>query len=206
MRNHTMTSPQRAKLLWKLCRQAIDRNVPGDFVECGVWKGGSAGIMATAAKNSTKKVHLYDSFEGLPEPLPIDGSEAIQYSYGASQGRLKTTGKCVGSLADVKNLMDCKLHISKSSIVYHVGWFQKTLTPWPTESISILRLDGDWYESTKICLENLYPALSRGGAVLMDDYFCWEGCRKACDEYREQHNITAKIVRIDLDSGYWIKA
>lgn len=200
-----MTSLPRAKTLWKICRKALYDKIPGDFVECGVWKGGSAGIMAMAARGSHKKIHLYDSFEGLPEPSALDGEAARDYSGGACQGRLRSVKKCVGLLPEVQDLLQRKLKIRAESLEYHAGWFQKTLKPWPPQSISVLRLDGDWYESTKICLENLYPSLANGGYVLLDDYLCWEGCRKATNEFRKTWNIKEEMYKIDSESVYWVK-
>ena len=91
---------------------------------------------------------------------------------------------------------------------FHVGWFQNTV---PADAagmgpIALLRLDGDWYDSTKICLENLYPLLSPGGVLIMGDYFAWEGCKKATDEYRQIHHIESAIHRIGLDAAFWVKA
>ena len=87
-------------------------------------------------------------------------------------------------------------------------WFQNTV---PIDAgklgpIALLRLDGDWYDSTKICLEHLYPLLSPGGIIIMDDYWTWEGCRKATDEYRDKFNINSLIQPIDGNAGFWIKA
>ena len=90
---------------------------------------------------------------------------------------------------------------------FHVGWFQNTV---PVDAgklgpIALLRLDGDWYDSTKVCLEHLYPLLSRGGIVIMDDYWAWEGCLKATDEYREKTTSILYPYKIDGDAGFWIK-
>lgn len=203
--NYTMTSAKRAKLLWKCCHETIKCKISGDFVECGVWKGGSAALMALAAKQTNKKIHLYDSFEGLPEPSEKDGPEAVDYSGGANAGRMKTVGKCVGTLIEVKKLMEEKLHIEPSRLVYHVGWFKDTLSMGPPNSIAVLRLDGDWYESTRLCLELLYPALSTGGFIIIDDYFCWRGCALAVDEFRDKHRIVEPVIRIDHDAAFWRK-
>jgi O-methyltransferase len=205
IRNHTMTSVRRAKQLWHCCLETIEKKIPGDFVECGVWKGGSSGLMALAAEQTNKKIHLYDSFEGLPEPSEKDGTDAADYSAGANTGHMKTIGKCVGTLTEVKKLMEEKLHIEPSRLVYHVGWFKDTLSKWPPNSIALLRLDGDWYESTRLCLEFLYPAISAGGFIIIDDYFCWRGCALAVDEFREKYKIVEPVVRIDHDSAFWRK-
>jgi hypothetical protein len=97
--------------------------------------------------------------------------------------------------------------IAENRVVIHSGWFQSTLPNLGSElhSIAVLRLDGDWYESTKICFDYLYDRVSPGGVILLDDYFCWEGCRKATDEFRVARGLKEPIIRIDSDSGYWIK-
>ncbi|HUB86539.1 MAG TPA: TylF/MycF/NovP-related O-methyltransferase, partial [Verrucomicrobiae bacterium] len=95
-KRYTMATPDRCRHLWDACKQVLGRNVPGSFVECGVWKGGSSAIMALALRNSgqNRALHLFDSFEGLPEPTEKDGKSAIAYSGGRNQGRLATINKC----------------------------------------------------------------------------------------------------------------
>jgi O-methyltransferase len=185
------------------------KNIPGTFVECGVWRGGSAGIMGLALKHShpNRSLHLFDSFEGLPEPGPEDGIQAIEYSDNRGSGKLLTISKCVANLDIVKDFLLKKLHLDQRHIHFHVGWFQETIPIQAKKigAIAVLRLDGDWYASTQGCLEYLYPLVSPGGAIILDDYYCWEGCKKATDEFRALHNITTPIVQIDKDCGYWIK-
>ena len=181
--------------------------VPGSLVECGVWRGGSSGIMGTAAREAGRFLHLFDSFEGLPEPGALDGDEAVQYSGGKASGELAPIGKCDATLDTVKGVLFERFGLDPQGVRFHVGWFQNTV---PRDAvnlgpIAVLRLDGDWYESTKVCLEHLYPALSARGVLILDDYYCWEGCRKAAEEYRAAHAITAPIQRIDRDAAYWIK-
>lgn len=187
----------------------VRQQVPGAFVECGVWRGGSAGVMGLALKSMSdnRQLHLFDSFEGLPEPGPDDGNAAKDYSGGRAEGRLSPISKCDATLEHVQTFLFQQLKLNPSRIQFHIGWFQQTV---PTTApalgpLAMLRLDGDWYESTRICLEHLYPKLSRGGVIILDDYYCWEGCKKATDEYRQAHSITAPIVRVDIDCCYWIK-
>ncbi len=115
--------------------------------------------------------------------------------------------KCEAGLDEVKATLLDKAGLNSSGVEFHVGWFQDTVPISTTKlkSIALLRLAGDWYASTQVCLEHLYPRLSPGGVLVLDDYFRWEGCRKATDEYRTHHKITTPSTRIDADRGYWIK-
>jgi O-methyltransferase len=208
-RNHTMTTFIRCKVLWDLCLEQLRRKVPGAFVECGVWRGGSAIVMGVAARkaNPVPPLHLFDSFEGLPEPDANDGVQAAKYSDGKAGGKLVSIAKCDASLEYVKSALFGHAGLSPADVVFHQGWFQNTL---PAEAksigpISVLRLDGDWYASTKICLEHLYPLLSRDGIVILDDYFLWEGCKKATEEYRQTFGISDPILPIDDECAYWRK-
>lgn len=212
IRHNTMTSHRRSSKLWDFSKMICNSNVPGDFVECGVWKGGSAGLMGLAmAKydaHKKRKLHLFDSFEGLPEPSEEDGVDAAIYSGGVSSGKLSSVHQCEAGLDEVQTFLFGKIGLPKSSIIFHQGWFQDTLPKLKEEpkEIALLRLDGDWYESTKVCFDHLYSRLSKGGIVLLDDYNCWEGCKKATDEYREANNIKDPIVTIDNEAVYWIKS
>jgi hypothetical protein len=208
-KRYTMTTPVRCRRLWDSCKQVLDANVPGGFVECGVWKGGSSAIMALAIKNSGQErhLHLFDSFEGLPEPTEKDGEDAAVYSGGRNQGKLTTVNQCQAGLDEVRHLILDKIKVPEKLAHFHIGWFQNTV---PIDAgklgpIALLRLDGDWYDSTKVCLENLYPLVTPGGIIIMDDYFAWEGCKKATDEYLNQQGINCSIERIDLDAGFWVK-
>ena len=205
-----MTSPERCSSLWNVCQNTIKQNVPGALVECGVWRGGSALIMGLVARrhNPVRPLHLFDSFEGLPEPSAGDGARADEYSGGKTGGKLVSIAKCDATLEHVRTALFEEARLSPSNVFFHKGWFQDIL---PVEAkkignIAVLRLDGDWYESTKICLEYLYPLLSQNGVLILDDYFFWEGCRKAVDEYRSQHAISDRIVRVDKESCLWVKS
>jgi len=163
--------------------------------------------LAVESTGNHRQIHLFDSFEGLPEPGPSDGVAAKEYSGGRGDGRLSPISRCDATLEQVQTFLFNRLRLNSARIQFHVGWFQQTIPAIANQlgPIAMLRLDGDWYESTQVCLQHLYPKLSSGGVLILDDYFCWEGCRKATDEYREAHGIVAPIVRVDLDCGYWIK-
>lgn len=209
VRKYTMTSPVRCRRLWDSCKQIMDQNIPGCFVECGVWKGGSSGIMALAIKDAAQQrhLHLFDSFEGLPEPTEKDGEQAAAYSGGKNQGKLATSNQCRAGLNEVRHLILDEINVPEALAHFHVGWFQDTVPVAARHlgPIALLRLDGDWYDSTKICLEHFYPLLSPGGIIIMDDYFAWEGCHKATDEYRNLNKIHCPIQRIDTDAMFWVK-
>lgn len=207
VRRYTMTSSKRCRELWKQTCNVLREDVPGCFVECGVWRGGSAAIMALAARHlgQRRELHLFDSFEGLPEPTAADGQAAITYSGGRSGGELKTIDLCKAGVDEVQKFLFDRLQLERSAIRFHVGWFQNTVPSVAPNigPIALLRLDGDWYDSTRICLENLYPHLSPGGIVILDDYLMWEGCKKATDEFRARCGITAPIKSIDGGAAYW---
>lgn len=211
IKRNTMTTAIRCKTLWDSCSTIIRHGVPGDFVECGVWRGGSAGIMAlTLLKldpKGSRNLHLFDSFEGLPEPTEEDGQQAADYSGGVNSGALKSVHQCEAGIDIVKELLLGTLAFPNQRIHFHKGWFQETIPVLGEEpkQIAVLRLDGDWYDSTKVCLEHLYDRVPKGGLIILDDYFAWEGCKKATDEFRASRGITDELIRVDIDCAYWTK-
>lgn len=182
----------------ELTDRVIVNKVPGDFVECGVFSGVHCAIMAKGlmlAGEKDRHVHLFDSFQGIPEAGPRDAEwPGIGPRPGVEKsGRLRSTGISVCSRAGVEAHM-AQWGIDSRLLVYHEGWFQETLPEiawrqsefgvsyFDPAKIALLRLDGDLYESTKVCLEFLYPRVSPGGFVIIDD-FLLEGCRAAVEEY-----------------------
>jgi hypothetical protein len=206
-----MTTVIRCRLLWNLCEYISLEDLQGDFVECGVWKGGSAGLMGLALKkfdpDKKRNLLLFDSFEGMPQPCLQDGDAAAQYSGGVNAGELTSVHQCEASLEEVRHFLIDQLQLESARVIFHQGWFQETLPKLGQEpgKIVLLRLDGDWYESTKICLDTLYDRVVMGGVIILDDYYCWEGCKKATDEFLTKRSIVAQLKRIDVDSCYWIK-
>lgn len=158
---------------YMLARDVIERNVPGDFAECGVYAGAEPIAMARAIMDSGasgRRVHLFDSFQGIPQPGPED-QEMIQCGNPA--------GDASCPMADVQKNVRA-FGVPDELMVYHPGWFADTM-PGGVTQLAILRLDGDLYESTKTALVHLYPLLSRGGWLIVDDYPL-SGCRKALHE------------------------
>jgi hypothetical protein len=209
VRSHTMCSIQRLDNMYRLAKAVEEKGLRGAVVECGVWKGGCVGVAAAAVRDAghRRDLHLFDSFQGLPEPGGEDGRAAADYSDGRAAGKLESTGKCVADVSEVQDLFR-RLGIDPARVKYHVGWFQDTL-PKDHEvigPIALLRLDGDWYDSTMVCLRTLYPQVVSGGYVILDDYGQWQGCRKAFEEYQNAEKLGAlTLVRIDYTGVYFVK-
>lgn len=206
---YTMVDVKRLSNIYDLAESVEKNKGEGVFVECGVWRGGCAAIMGFVSKEakSNRKMWLFDSFVGLPEPTQEDGKIAKEYSQNRIEGKLETIDKCVGPMEDVKEIFFNILEINPSNVIIKKGWFQDTFPKEKNEigQISILRLDGDWYESTKICLDNLYDNVVRGGYVVVDDYGHWEGCKKAVDDFFAERKIKTKIIKIDYAGIYFKK-
>ena len=195
VRPYTMVTEDRIRNIYDLASDLEKRGVRGAFVECGVWRGGCAAVMAAVAKRarSGRLLWLFDSFEGLPEPTEKDGQMAAEYS-GTTRGELRPIERLVAPLDDVRTIMG-RLGIDPATVVVRKGWFQDTLPAARSEigPIALLRLDGDWYESTKVCLQNLYDEVVPGGHVVFDDYDYWEGCRRAVDEFLAERGIQTAL-------------
>ncbi len=185
----TKTSTERVVATINACKHAVTAEVEGDFVECGVWRGGNAIVAKKTFERlgSDKKVYLFDTFTGMTEPGDHDKTA---YNPKSADERYRDASRDgyrdwnYASLEDVKaNFASAGL--DSSGLRYVEGDVLQTLAVEVNlpERISVLRLDTDWYESTKAELERLYPRLSVGGSILIDDYGHWEGARKAVDEY-----------------------
>jgi hypothetical protein len=210
--DHTMISYDRLATLWLQVHYLDRHDIPGDFVECGTWKGGAVGMMALAHRASrpqpVRRLHLFDSFEGLPEPrADLDGDLAVKYMGGRASGSLVGTRLLACSVEVPEKLIEQRLHYPKTLVQYHIGWFQDTL-PRDAASIgkiALLRLDGDWYESTRVCLEYLYTKVVKNGVIVIDDYGYWEGCRRAVDEFLSSQDDPIMLHHIDDSARYWLK-
>lgn len=211
VRPYTMVPDSGVEFLIHSVKQVLDKNIPGDFIECGVWKGGCAAAMELTSialqPNSKRQTHLFDSFQGLPPVQPIDGPMAAQWQ--ASVDGPIYYDNCTASLATVvQNFV--QLGISSQKVKYYPGWFEDTIPEFarnhPNFQIAILRLDGDWYTSTKVCLENLYPLVSEKGIIIIDDYYAWDGCALAVHEFLAEHKLNHRIRSIpDFTSAYMVK-
>lgn len=217
IRSHTMLPYRRLVTLYQQAVFCEATNLPGSFVECGVWKGGAVGLMALAnlRHGSTRRhLHLFDSFEGLPEPdQSVDGQRATEFAQRVGGGvggklvALEGAFEGVGTLEVNQELLEQTIGYPPEYLHYHKGWFQDTLPEQAADvgEIAILRLDGDWYSSTKLCLMHLYEKVVRGGFVVLDDYGWFEGSKKAVDEFMEREGVKAFLNHIDNAGRYWIK-
>jgi len=209
VRRFTHVNYKRLKALYDLAEKCHQSGCKGAFVETGVWKGGCAGILSYMSKkyNYQNQLWFFDSFEGLPEPTIEDGLDAEVFSGNNFPGSLKPTGKVEAGEKYIKELLFNKLSIKPEKVHIIKGWFQKTL---PKErkkigQIALLRLDGDWYESTMAALENLYRLVVSGGYVVIDDYYYWDGCRRAVDDFFKKNKIKAALLRQDMSGVYFQK-
>jgi hypothetical protein len=186
----------------------VERRVPGDLVETGVWRGGAVIFMRALLRVlevTDRLVWAADSFEGLPEPDPEKYPREHQAYKSAAM--TKYYNHLAASLDDVKRnfaaygMLDDQVRFLK-------GWFKDTLPDAPIGAIAVLRLDGDYYESTRDALTSLYDRVSPGGYVIVDDYGedSWTYCRKAVDEFREARGITDPLIQVDKPCSYWRKS
>ncbi|MCA9390608.1 class I SAM-dependent methyltransferase, partial [candidate division WWE3 bacterium] len=167
IRPYTHVNYARLTFLWDAVQDCIENKKEGAFVETGVWRGGCAGIMAYLSKKYQypNDLYFFDSFEGLPQPSEKDGRDAIMFAGNQKDGTLKSINKVVSDEQYLEKLFDQVLEIDTQHVHIHKGWFQDTLPKMHVKigKIALLRLDGDWYESTKVALEYLYPHVIPGG-------------------------------------------
>jgi hypothetical protein len=186
VRQRTMTAHEKLNALIVATRYVVDQDIPGDFVECGVWRGGSMQAVALALLDrgvTDRELHLFDTFEGMSEPTEedraADGTPAAQL-LAASPRDARIWA--VASLDDVREGM-AETGYPAERIHYCVGKVEDTIPKHAPERIALLRLDTDWYESTRHELVHLYERVPPGGVVIFDDYSAWQGARKAVDEF-----------------------
>jgi hypothetical protein len=222
--SHTMLPDDRLQSLWRQAIHCEQTPIPGQFVECGVWKGGAVAVMCLANLRhglQRRHVHLFDAFTDICEPdADLDGERAVKEvekwaEVPGKGGRLRPlTGiyRSIGgpgSIEENKRLLEDILKYDREFLHYHVGWFQDTLPALNSDDvgpIAILRIDADWYHSTKLCLEFLFDKVVQGGFVIIDDYGYYPGCKKAVDEFvRDNISPVPFLHAIDSSGIYWIK-
>lgn len=207
---YTMTSPERIYSLCEAVKYLSDNDISGDIVECGVWKGGSMMAVAETLLSTgdmSRNLYLFDTFEGMVQPSVNDVD-----IYGVTAEKLfkkfyNVKGKpawCYAGIEIVKKALnstgypDNKIHFIK-------GMVENTIPSLAPDNIALLRLDTDWYESTKHELEHLFKRLTKGGVLIIDDYGHWKGARKAVDEYFTNNNIKILLNRIDYSGRIAVK-
>jgi hypothetical protein len=194
--------------LQRCLTDVLEKNVPGDCIETGVWRGGAVIFMRAllrAAGVTDRLVWVADSFEGLPEPdpekYPIEAKahagpviKKAYKNFAAGLEEVRANFRAYGLLDD--------------QVRFLPGWFKDTLPTAPIPRLALLRLDGDYYESTMDSLVHLYDKLSPGGYAIIDDYgeSTWTYCRQAVDTFRDQRHITTPLIQVDPKCYYWQKS
>jgi len=183
---YSMISPERLSTLYLLQHDLNRRGLRGDIVECGVCNGGTAGILAYACRrdDADRHLHLFDSFQGLPEPNPLhDGQKALSEYH---------PGMDLGSADRVRELMGF-LGVQSRSYTIVQGWFEATLPSYRAPEVALLHIDADWYESVLLCLQTFYAAVRPGGV------------RKATDEFLTAMGLNVELVEVDYTARYFHK-
>lgn len=211
LRPYTMTSAERLWSLMNAVRYVVDENLPGDFAECGVWRGGSVMAMALELRRlgaTDRRIWLYDTFAGMTAPTGRDVE--------AHTGRTAAQMMLATEVGDGNNVWahatrgDVEANLATTgypaeNLVYVEGDVAVTLQKSVPEAISLLRLDTDWYESTRLGLEVLYPRLVIGGVCILDDYGHWQGARTAVDEYFAGRGERPFMHPIDYSGRLFVK-
>jgi hypothetical protein len=195
----TMVGLKRLDNLQQCIITVLKENVPGDLMETGVWRGGCGILMRAVLKafgDDRRLVWLADSFQGLPEPSPAE--------YPRDAGDVHATfNSYLGVALEEVQRNFRQFELLDERVRFLPGWFRDTLPSAPVDRIAVLRLDGDMYESTHVALSALYPKVSPGGFVIIDDFGAVPGCRHAVEDYRAQHGIAEPMVSVDWTGVYW---
>ena len=198
----TMVSPQRLIATILASKYVLNSKIDGDFVECGVWRGGNAlaAKMIFEAYDCEKKVYLFDAFSGMTEPVNSDWR--IRDGVSAKQKFEWVDEVCYASLHDVKKNFE-KARVDMNTVKFVMGDVSETLLVDKNlpKNISVLRLDTDWYESTLIEMKQLYPLLSTKGVLLIDDYGYWDGARKAIEHFFQNSDYKRPFIQLTDQEG-----
>lgn len=190
---YSMSGIQVLNKLNTIAQDVVNRKIPGDFVECGVCNGGSAAAIACALRDTERKVWLYDSFMGMPATKEVDGQVAATY-----------VGACVGAEEKVRQAMQIS-RFSEENYKIQKGWFEETFkTPLP-QTVSLLHIDADWYDSVTLSLNTFYDLVPDGGVIILDDFGHWEGCREAFYDFIAQRGLKPLLERFGHTQAFWLK-
>lgn len=207
---YTMTSPERIFALVRAVEYVHKHSIPGSIVECGVWKGGSMLAVAKTFKalnDQSRDLYLFDTFEGMTAPTEHDRSfddDRAARQLANSDRQDSASVWCFADLESVKRTLalsgydPARLHFVRGPV-------EETIPAQAPDQIALLRLDTDWYESTRHEFEHLFPRLAPGGVLIIDDYGHWKGSRQATDEYLEKHGVRMLLNRIDYTGRIGIK-
>lgn len=207
---YTMVGPERLHAFMHATRYVVKNQIPGAVVECGVWRGGAVMTSIRTLQSlgvDDREVYLYDTFEGMPQPTEHDrkssGLEAAE-KFQLERIDNRQSNWCRAEYDFVRQIV-LGTGYQTDRIRFVKGLVEETIPETVPDQIAILRLDTDWYESTKHELECLFPRLVRGGVLILDDYGCWLGARKATDEYFAEHSIPMLLNRTDTDGRIGVK-
>jgi O-methyltransferase len=197
---YTMTTDERVATLMNAVGYLTEHKIPGNIAECGVWRGGSMMAVARALMShgdSSRHLYLYDTFEGMSEPTEHDKSLSGESAKSLLDRDTVGTGLwCLASIEDVRtNILSTGY--PEERVHFIKGKVEETLPSVLPGRLALLRLDTDWYESTKHELIHLFPLLDPRGLLIIDDYGCWQGARKATDEYFSEHKLNLYLHRVD---------
>ena len=199
---YTMIGRERLFALITGIRHIAKHKIQGAVVECGVWRGGAMGAAALTLKalGEQRDMYLFDTFEGMSIPTEEDktfgGGDAMEEFLEKRTGE-ESSDWCMASLEDVQANLT-RLGLDTNDFHFVKGMVEDTIPDGaPQGDIALLRLDTDWYKSTKHEMDHLFPKLMPGGVLIIDDYGDWEGARQAVDEYLDAHNIRMLLTRVD---------
>jgi O-methyltransferase len=208
---YTMTSPERIYALIQAVQYLAENEIPGAMVECGVWKGGSmmaAALTLLRLGKRDRDLYLFDTFEGMPQPgardVAYDGRSAA-IDFDRTRTSADSSDWCNAPMQAVREALqstgypESRIHLVKGKV-------EDTIPGAAPAVIALLRLDTDWYESTRHELEHLFPRLSEGGVIIIDDYGHWQGARQATDEYLARTRVRLLLNRIDYTARIGVKA
>ena len=209
-KDYTMTSIKSMYALYKTMEYLVNAKISGDFVECGVWQGGSPMIIACyllKREETNRKIYLYDTFKGMSKPTAKDKS-AFESSDSTVVWEKRERNNhnlwCYSSLSEVKANM-LSTGYPQDNIIFVKGKVEDTIPGTMPSHIALLRLDTDWYESTYHELQYLFPLLTEGGILIIDDYGHWSGAKEAAEKYFKENNITILLNRIDYTVRLGVK-
>jgi Macrocin-O-methyltransferase (TylF). len=206
----TMTSSERVVGLVRAVEYLVANAIPGAIVECGVWKGGSSMAAALALQafgDTSRELFLFDTFQGMTTPTESDvdlNGDAARPAYEAALGQNGQCDWCSAVLDEVRANMSSTGYPTEQ-VHFVPGPVERTIPTHAPEAIALLRLDTDWYESTRHELEHLYPRLAHHGALIIDDYGHWKGARKAVDDYFTTLSPRPLLTRMDYTGRLAIK-
>jgi O-methyltransferase len=205
---YTMTSDARLAALLHAVDYVVQNDIPGDIAECGVWRGGSMMTVARSLLDhgdKSRSLYLYDTFEGMPPPAEIDRNlNSIPAAAELERDAPRTGVWCYASLADVQsNILSTGYPEDKVHLIQ--GKVEETIPLKLPAKLALLRLDTDWYESTKHELTHLYPLLEPNGVLIIDDYGHWQGAKAAVDEYFRARGQLVYLHRIDYTGRLLVK-